>query len=341
MRRSSPSRANLFADLPPPQVAASGPSPVAVTAASSFGAPAPLPDAYQAPARRGAEPAFGRPGLQESSSLKLVVIGAIALVVILVLVGTLFWALVLKPQKDAQNRRIAELAAAAELAKKTQAPPPVVPLATTPTAPAPAPTGPTGAVAVAKPPATPAPTPAPVDDHKHHGSGKHHAHGGGDETAPSAPGPSAPTAANPPAPAPSGNGDDFLGGTAVDKAFEGELNSNPDAKAPPSKHHDVYIPPPPGQGNLPQSLSQSEVMEVIVEHKGNFAKCKANHAGGGGTVVMHWRIKPDGHTTDVKRNGGDLDNPPLAKCIQTAVSKLKFGQYKGPAMAPIDFPFSF
>ena len=219
-----------------------------------------------------------------------------------------------------------------------------MPVVTPPTVPTSAPSGPTGAVAVAKPPVTPAPpvpTPTP-DDRKHHGPGKHHGHGGGEETAPSAPGPSVPTAANPPAPAPSGgNGDDFLGGTAVDKAFEGELDSNPDAKTSPSKHHEVYIPPPPGQGDLPQSLSQSEVMEVIVEHKGNFAKCKTDHAGGGGTVVVHWRIKPDGHTTDVKRNGGDLDNPPLAKCIQTAVSKLRFGQYKGPAMAPIDFPFSF
>jgi hypothetical protein len=335
VRRSSPSRIDLFNDLPPPEAAASAPSQAAVTAASSFGAPAPLADAYSPPSRR-AEAAFGRP---DSSNLKLVVIGGVALIVILAMAGVLFWALVLKPQKDAQDRRIAELAAAAAAAKPPAPVPVAAPVPVPVPAPIAAPVAPTGAVAVAKPPVAPAPAPAPADDRKHHGGtgGKHHH---GDETAAATPGPSAPTAANPAPPAPAGGKtDDFLGGTGVDKAFENELNGSPDQKTPPK--HDVYIPPPPGQADLPQELGQSDVMEVIVEHKGNFAKCKNDHPGGGGTVVMHWRIKPDGHTTDVRRNGGELDNPPLAKCIQAAVSKLRFGQYRGPAMAPIDFPFSF
>ncbi len=334
VRRSGPSRVDLFADLPPRAAVAAASAPMPVTAASSFGAPAALPDAYQPPPRRGADAAFGRP---ESSS-KLILISAAALIVILAMGTVLFWALVLKPQKEAQDRKIAELAAAAELAKKaqTQAPAPTPPPAPVPT---PAPVGPTGAVAVAKPP-VPAPVPQPADDHKHHG-GKHHEHHGDEAAAPNS-APSTPTAANPPTPAPGGKSDDFLNtpSSDIDKQFAQELDSNPDAKTTPTKHA-PYIPPPPGQADLPQALGQSDVMEVIVEHKGNFAKCKADHPGGSGTVVVHWRIKPDGHTADVKRNGGDLDNPALAKCAQAQVSKLKFGQYRGPPMPPIDFPFSF
>jgi hypothetical protein len=298
-------------------------------------------DPYQAPARRGAEPAFGRPSLGESSSLKLVAISVGVAVVILGLVGTLVWALYFKPQREAEERRIAELAAAADAAKKVPAP---VPVAPAPTPPVPAPGAPTGAVAAVKPPvaATPTPPPPAEDRKNHRGGGKHSGHHGEEVAAEASP--SAPTPAPTPAPAASGggNGDDFLGGNAVDKEFAKELDGSGDSsKAAAPAHHAVYIPPPPGQADLPQTLGQSDVMEIIVEHKGNFARCKSDHPGGGGTVVMHWRIKPDGHTTDVKRTGGDLDNPPLAKCIQSQVAKLRFGQYKGPAMAPIDFPFNF
>ena len=335
----SPSRLDLFADLPPAGAEAPLSTPQAPAApASSFGLAPPQADDYRVPLRSPST--FGRPEFGGGSTLKVVAVSVGAAVALLLIAGVLFWALYLKPQREAEERRLAEITAAAEAAKRVPAaptPPPSPPPAAIPAPPA-------NPQPVATAPRAPPPPAPPVEEHgKRHGGGRHH---GGEEVARATPTTAAP-ASNPTPAAGGGGGDDFLnggGGSSIDKEFQRELDGSGDGTAPSkagtAARHDVYIPPPPGQADLPDTLSQSDIMQVIVDHKGSFARCKSEHPGGSGTIVMHWRIKPDGRTADVKKSGGDLDNPPLAGCLQKAIGKLRFGQYRGSAMAPIDFPFT-
>ncbi|MHB8419850.1 MAG: GYF domain-containing protein [Myxococcales bacterium] len=330
----SPSRLDLFADLPP-EDAKSQASP-----ASSFGLPPQQAEDYRAPPRQASS--FGRPDFGGGSTVKVIAVVTGSVVTLLVVLGVLFWALYLKPQRDAEERRLAEIAAKLEAAKKVAAVPAPTP-APVPT-PVPAvPAAPKPAVAATPPPkAAPAPS-APIPDERgsrHHGGGKRHG-GHGEEVAAA----SNPAPASPSKPAqPAGGGEDFLaggGGSNIDKEFARELDGQGDsAPAQKSTHHDVYIPPPPGQSDVPDSLGQSDIMQVIVDHKGSFARCKSQNPGGSGTIVMHWRIRADGRTADIKKTSGDLDNPPLASCLTKQIGKLRFPQSRG-STPPVDFPFNF
>ncbi|MHB1845962.1 MAG: GYF domain-containing protein, partial [Deltaproteobacteria bacterium] len=281
---------------------------------------------------------------------RLIAISAGVTVLLVLLASTLFWALVLKP-KQQEDERLAALAA--QLAAQRAAVPAPVPIPAAAPAPAPAPAPPAVAHAPVAAPAA-APTPAPPQriateegGHRAKSRGRHHER----DREPSTPGPAASAAPVAAAPAPSsGNGDDFLGGAgdnSVDKEFAKELDGSGDSSSQKraTSHHSVYIPPPPGQAGLPATLSQSDVMQVIVEHKGSFARCvqdqKRRDPSSSGTLVMHWKIRSDGRTSDVRADSGDFSGSPLAGCLKGQISRLRFGGYSGSQMAPIDFPFSF
>ncbi len=366
----APSRGSLdlLGDLPPAPAPALRP----VAPRESFGDDSGSPDsARAAPARRqplaqdpyppaaafSSRPVFAPAG----PPWRLIALAGGGVLALLLVVGLLVWALVVKPRQQ-EDERLNALTA--QLAAQRTAPPPapaappppvvaanaVAPAVPGTAAPAPAP-------AAAPPPAAAAPTPAPAsapsrvaaDEGSRRGKG-HGRHRERERAAPSAaPAASAPVAAA--APAPSSGGDDFLGGAGdsnIDKEFAKELDGSGDSAASNKRggsRHSVYIPPPPGQSDLPSSLSQSDVMQVIVEHKGSFARCvqdqKRRDPGSSGTLVMHWKIRPDGHTADVHANSGDFASSPLAGCLKGQIARLRFGGYSGAQMAPIDFPFSF
>jgi hypothetical protein len=195
-------------------------------------------------------------------------------------------------------------------------------------------------VAAAPSPA-PAPKPSePAREHEHHGG--RHKKEAADATA--APAPAAAPPAEKEKPAAKGS-DDFLNNTDVDKEFASELDGNGKGggEAKPSKHG-PYIPPPPGQSDLPQSLSQSDIVGMVTQHRDGLAKCvqdqKRRDPNSSGTLVMRWKIKPDGHATDVAAKGDDPDSP-LAGCFKTQIKGIRFGQYRGPQMAPTEFPISY
>ena len=83
---------------------------------------------------------------------------------------------------------------------------------------------------------------------------------------------------------------------------------------------------------------------AVTQHRDAFAKCvqdqKRRDPSSSGTVVMRWKIKPDGRTTDIAARGDDPDSP-LATCFKTQIKGLHFGQYRGPQMSSIEFPFSY
>jgi predicted Zn finger-like uncharacterized protein len=336
-----PAPAPQRTELPDVPVAAPAAAPVAHTNGSAY-VPTERPSyaAYAAPRAHVAWPRVAAIG----AAATLLVGGAMALA---------FWLLVIKPQREQaakfEKDFAAQLAARPKEPERTaaQAAPPTPPPAEAKppssaapevAAPAAAKPGPQGAA----PAPAAAKTVAAVEDH----------HGKNRKTAPSKPAPAATDAPAAPAakPAASSNSEDFLAGagdSAIDKEFARELDgagSSEGGKKASAKHA-PYIPPPPGQTDLPQQLSQSDVIGVVAQHKDAFGHCvqeqKKRDPTSSGTVVMHWKIKPDGHTSDVAAAPGDYQDSPLASCFKGQIVKMKFGQYRGAPMAPIQFPFNF
>jgi predicted Zn finger-like uncharacterized protein len=343
VKTSGSATAGMLADLPAPtdQIPAS-PRPVSVPEhveeAPVPRTPRPTRESYEA-------------GRSSGGGLK---VAAVILAVALVSVGTAgaaYWFLV-KPKLEEKRAPHQEDRA---LVAQKEAPPALAPVTPPVPAPAaaatpppaanpPAPPAPAKEVAAAKTPAaatrtaTPKAPPPPAEDRRHR---RDRAHPGAPEDHPQR------TIAA--AVGSSAAGEDFLNGageSSLDKEFAKELEGTGEGAAKSgSKPHSVYIPPPPGQADLPQALSQSQIMETVVQHKGSFAKCvqeqKKRDASSTGTLVMRWKIRPDGHTADVVSKGGDYQDSPLAACLKNQITRMHFGGYRGPQMAPIDFPFNF
>jgi hypothetical protein len=138
------------------------------------------------------------------------------------------------------------------------------------------------------------------------------------------------------------DGDDF------DKAF----GSSDDKKGTPksadtgSKKKDVYIPPAPGAAtnDVKESLSQSDVMEIVLAHKPELAKCVSDQhtkePGVSGLLKMKWSIQTNGATTKVSADSEEFKSTYLAGCIGGLIKGWKFPKSKNPG-DPIVFPFKF
>jgi predicted Zn finger-like uncharacterized protein len=264
---------------------------------------------------------------------------------IAVLAGAAFTMWLVWNQQKQQALFAEQLAAQlAQKQKEAEAPRPATP-AVAPAVPPPAPAAP---VAAAAPPGV---APVPAEAAKIAAAEPAGKHGKGRKGVPARVTPGQSETTPPPAPKPAApsNSEDFLAGageSAIDKEFARELDGNaaPEGKKVGAKHA-PYIPPPPGQTDLPQQLSQSDIIGVVAQHKDTFGRCvqeqKKRDPTSSGTVVMHWRIKPDGHPSDVAAAPGDYQDSPLAACFKGQIAKLRFGQYRGTPMAPIQFPFNF
>jgi predicted Zn finger-like uncharacterized protein len=128
-----------------------------------------------------------------------------------------------------------------------------------------------------------------------------------------------------------------------------------------TKQKTVYIPPAPGQGGGPakandaapaapkgpakDTLSQADVMEVVLASKPKIKQCtddaKAAAPGTSGTIVMRWTIRSDGSATNIQTVTEDFRKTPLSACLTGMIKSFKFPAYTGPLMQPIDFPFKF
>jgi predicted Zn finger-like uncharacterized protein len=280
-----------------------------------------------------------------------------AMLVALLVAAAAYW-FVLKPKQELSAERATQASTSLARTEIPAVPPPPVapanPATPTPVAEpalaAPSPPTPTPTSAPTPPPTSTGPaTPPAATTHapaskaaaavaaedRRHRRDRAHAAGPGERSRPIA-------SANPGG----SSGEDFLNGageSSLDKEFAKELEGEGASRATPKRS--VYIPPPPGQSELPQVLSQSDILETVVQHKGSFAKCvqeqKRRDPGSTGTLVMRWKIRPDGRTAEVVSKGGDYQDSPLAGCLKAQISRLHFGGYRGPQMAPIDFPFNF
>ena len=139
-----------------------------------------------------------------------------------------------------------------------------------------------------------------------------------------------------PPPNPSATDDDF------EREFGGARTAG--GKGGKKKSPSTYVPPAPGSADIPESLSQSDVIQVVVQHKPAILKCaeeqKKVDPGTSGRLVMRWSILPSGRPTQVSTQSTEFKSTPMATCLTKLIPTWSFPRHKtqGPA---IDFPFTF
>jgi predicted Zn finger-like uncharacterized protein len=138
-----------------------------------------------------------------------------------------------------------------------------------------------------------------------------------------------------------------------DDEFEREFGGGGDAKKKPAaaepekkRSGSVYIPPAVGSAdaNVPDSLGQSDIMQVVLGNKSAIVTCvneqKAKQPGLSGTLVMRWTIQTTGKTTGVSAQTEEFKSTPMATCIGGLIRSWKFPKHKTQG-DPINFPFKF
>lgn len=157
-----------------------------------------------------------------------------------------------------------------------------------------------------------------------------------------------------PAPAPKAPGraanDPLNFDDALDKKFEAELGLSESAPKfkpeDPRGKRNVYIPPEPGK-DLPESLSTSDVVQVVGSHKEAILSCIETHSpartsdSGKDRFVVRWRVLPTGNAVDAVMETEALKGTPFARCIEGQVRSWKFPQHRVQSREPVRFPFTY
>ncbi len=252
-------------------------------------------------------------------------------VVLLGIFGLLAY-LALKP--DAQPPPV--VARAEPPAAPPEAPPAAATAAAAPAAPQPAPPSP--APAAPAPPAAAAPAPAPAADPapRPAPAPKRPARSDSESETIVAPKPSSTTRSKP-AVETSGSEDEF------EKAF-GSVKSEPPPKQEAKKPRETYIPPPPGQTNVMDSLGQSDIYQVVLSSKPALQKCAAEQKkrdpGTSGTLMMRWQIQTSGKVTNVAVVSEEFKSTYMASCVGSVIKSWTFPRHKNQG-EPTVFPFKF
>lgn len=147
---------------------------------------------------------------------------------------------------------------------------------------------------------------------------------------------------------PKGGDDEFAaafgGGDSKKKETKTESKPAEESSGSPKKSS-VYIPPAPGQGgNIPETLGQSDIMEVVKGNIGPIKKCvdeqKAKEPGTSGKLVMKWTVLTSGKTAKVEVVSEEFKSTYLAGCVGGLIKGWTFPKHKTQG-DPIVFPFKF
>jgi hypothetical protein len=106
-----------------------------------------------------------------------------------------------------------------------------------------------------------------------------------------------------------------------------------------------YIPPSlDSTQNLPDTLGQGDIMQVVAGHKSNIKKCvdeqKAKDPDSTGKIMMNWTIQKNGSVSNVQCGTDEFKSSAMAKCMTREIATWKFPQFKGSPI-PVPFPFKF
>ncbi|MFW5878552.1 MAG: AgmX/PglI C-terminal domain-containing protein, partial [Myxococcota bacterium] len=108
-----------------------------------------------------------------------------------------------------------------------------------------------------------------------------------------------------------------------------------------------YIPPEPGrrEQNLPREVSRGDIMQVVSSKRGQLRNCvsqqRAADPDASGTVVMGWRIQPNGTPSNIRVKSREHQGTVMAQCLTQVIRTMRFPRYGGPQMSEIEFPFQF
>ncbi len=137
---------------------------------------------------------------------------------------------------------------------------------------------------------------------------------------------------------------------SIDKEFEKELGFSkgaPKYKAEdPRSKRNVYIPPEPGK-DLPESLSTSDIVQVVGSHKAAILSCIETYKparmsdSGKDRFVVRWRVLPTGDAVEALLETESLKGTPFARCIEGQVRSWKFPRHRVQSREPVRFPFTY
>ena len=106
----------------------------------------------------------------------------------------------------------------------------------------------------------------------------------------------------------------------------------------------VYTPPEPTSSSIPERLSQSDIMAVIIAHKPGIIRCvneqKKREPNMTGRLVMRFLVRPDGSPQGVQVKSSEFSKTFMANCITQEIKSWTFPRHKRQG-DPIDFPFIF
>ncbi len=120
-------------------------------------------------------------------------------------------------------------------------------------------------------------------------------------------------------------------------------------KAPPAtdrwSRRTSYIPPAPGAAlEVKDSLRQSDIMEVVMSHRAELARCvndqHLKEPGVNGKLVMKWVISANGVVIQVWVMSEEFKSTYVAHCIAKLIKTWKFPKARTSG-DPVVFPFKF
>lgn len=334
-------------DLPEPheRPGANGKANGAAVAQAAFApeevAPRPRPSPYAAPSGYPA-PGYTPYKAPERRTGLIIGLAALAVVLVLGLVGVILF-LALRAQPSPAMVATERPTSVAEVPK------PPAPVAAAPTPPAPS-----AAVPAAAPAAPSAPVPAPAAMAAAPAAG----------AAVEPPQPKVPrtnrniekrvseakdgevvaakSSAKPPAEEPGSGDDDF------EKEFGAPKSKPAVAKADTqeAKRRTTWVPPAPGQqgGDLPETLGQSDIMQVVLSDRPALARCveeqRKKEPGVSGTLLMRWSIQTSGRTSNVSVVSQEFKASYMAQCVGGLIKGWSFPKHRKQG-DPISFPFKF
>ncbi|RKH58148.1 hypothetical protein D7W81_29665 [Corallococcus aberystwythensis] len=139
-------------------------------------------------------------------------------------------------------------------------------------------------------------------------------------------------------------------GSEFDEDFAREMGFTDEAESPEAsarkqaQEKTVYVPPAPTSER--ESLTPSDVTNVVVTNQPAIAACVQNFKAGtalenGGRFQMRWSVDTAGTVSGVAMETEALKGSPLAGCIEDQVRGWKFPVHRVAMNAPVRFPFVF
>jgi predicted Zn finger-like uncharacterized protein len=132
---------------------------------------------------------------------------------------------------------------------------------------------------------------------------------------------------------------------ASDREFEETFGGGEKPAAEKRDRKTVYVPPAPGSASdIPESLGQSDIMQIVVSNKSSILGCVADQKkrdpSSSGRIVMRWSIQPNGRTSNISCQSDEFKGSPVASCIGGLIKGWTFPRHRVQG-DPINFPFTF